>query len=148
MSRFVDVLLDTARTSSRGIVIGEPAQPVRRTWAEIHEEARSMAGGLVEGGLAPHSAVAVLAADPALIAPAIQAVWLSGGSVTMLHQPTPRTDLGEWDQDTLKVLGMIEAGLVLVGSPFDALPGVLDEQGVTYRKLTDLAGAEPLTEPV
>jgi fatty-acyl-CoA synthase len=148
MSRFVDVLLDTARTSSRGIVIGEPAQPVRRTWAEIHEEARSMAGGLVEGGLAPHSAVAVLAADPALIAPAIQAVWLSGGSVTMLHQPTPRTDLAMWAEDTLRVLSMIDSKLVLLGAPFDQLAPVLTEHGISYRLLTDIAGSTPLDEPV
>ena len=81
MSRFVDTLLETVATrgQAKGIVTGEPGAPVRRTWAEVHEEARRMAGALVEGGLAPQSAVAVLAADPVLISPAIQAVWLSGG---------------------------------------------------------------------
>lgn len=52
-----------------------------------------------------------------MIAPAVQAVWLSGGSVTMLHQPTPRTDLALWSEDTVAVLGMIGANLVLLGSP-------------------------------
>src|SRR5882757_10425427 len=148
MSRFVDVLLATARTSGKGVVLGEPAAPARRTWARVHEEAKSMAGGLVDGGLAPRSAVAVLAADPALIAPAIQAVWLSGGSVTMLHQPTPRTDLGEWSADTVRVLDMIGSTLVLLGAPFDALAPVLDEHGVGYRMLPDLLDGAPLTEIV
>src|SRR5205823_15130882 len=65
---------------------------VRRTWGEVHAEARRIAGGLVAGGFERGGAVAVLAAAPVLIAPTVQAVWLAGGSVTMLHQPTPRSE--------------------------------------------------------
>ncbi|CAM4157165.1 fatty acyl-AMP ligase [Kibdelosporangium persicum] len=150
MSRFVDALLGNAATRGqvKGITTGEPGDPVRRTWAQVHQEARKMAGALVEGGLTPQSAVAVLAADPVLIAPAIQAVWLSGGSVTMLHQPTPRTDLAVWAEDTLRVLSMIDSKLVLLGAPFDQLAPVLTEHGIPYRLLTDLVDGEPIGEPV
>ncbi|HVV23926.1 MAG TPA: fatty acyl-AMP ligase [Pseudonocardiaceae bacterium] len=148
MSRFVDMLLATAAGSTQGIVTGEPGQPRRRTWGEVNGQAREMASALVAGGLAPGSAVAVLAAEPALIAPAVQAVWLAGGSVTMLHQPTPRTDLAEWSQDTVRVLDMIESNLVLLGAPFDALAPVLDEHDVHYRMLPDLLGGEPLADVV
>src|SRR6266702_409368 len=148
MSRFVDTLVATAAVSDRGIVTGEPKAPRRQTWGEIHSQALRMAGALVAGGMAPGSAVAVLAADPALIAPAVQAVWLAGGSVTMLHQPTPRTDLGEWSADTVRVLDMIGSTLVLLGAPFDALAPVLDEHGVGYRMLPDLLDGAPLTEIV
>ncbi len=106
-----------------------------------------MAGGLVAGGVGAGTSVAVLAGEPVIIAPAVQAVWLAGGSVTMLHQPTARTDLGEWASDTLRVLAMIDAKLVLLGAPFDALAGVLDEHGVAYRKLGELDG-EPLSGAV
>ncbi|ONI77769.1 long-chain fatty acid--CoA ligase [Actinosynnema sp. ALI-1.44] len=150
MSRFVDALLGNAATRGKvkGIVTGEPGDPVRRTWEQVHHEARKMAGALVEGGLGPQSAVAVLAADPVLIAPAIQAVWLSGGSVTMLHQPTPRTDLAVWAEDTLRVLTMIDSKLVLLGAPFDQLAPVLTEHNIPYRLLTDLVDGQPLTDPV
>ncbi|WP_026360780.1 fatty acyl-AMP ligase [Amycolatopsis nigrescens] len=150
MSRFVDKLLATAAAGGqqRGMVTGEPKEPVRRTWAEVHEQARKVAGGLVSGGLAPESAVAVLAAAPALIAPTVQAVWLSGGSVTMLHQPTPRTDLAEWAEDTVRVLRMIGSNLVLLGEPFDQLAPVLTEHGIGYRLISELLEAEPLAEPV
>ncbi|HVV13810.1 fatty acyl-AMP ligase [Amycolatopsis sp.] len=150
MSRFVDTLVATAAGGGqqRGMVTGEPKEPVRRTWAEVHEQAKRLAGGLVEGGLKPGSAVAVLAAAPALIAPTVQGVWLAGGSVTMLHQPTPRTDLALWAEDTVKVLGMIESGLVLLGEPFEALAPVLTERGIAFRTITDLLDAEPLAEPV
>ncbi|MFF0147985.1 fatty-acyl-CoA synthase [Amycolatopsis sulphurea] len=150
MSRFVDTLVATAagRGQQRGMVTGEPKEPVRRTWAQVHEQAREFAGGLVSGGLEPGSAVAVLAAAPVLIAPAVQAVWLTGGSVTMLHQPTARTDLAEWAEDTLTVLGMIGAGLVLLGEPFDQLAPVLAEKGIRYRLISELTGSEPLADPV
>ncbi|KAA9157101.1 fatty acyl-AMP ligase [Amycolatopsis acidicola] len=150
MSRFVDTLVATAAGGGqqRGMVTGEPKEPVRRTWAEVHEQAKCLAGGLVEGGLKPGSAVAVLAAAPSLIAPTVQGVWLAGGSVTMLHQPTPRTDLALWAEDTVKVLGMIDSGLVLLGEPFDALAPVLEERGIAYRNITDLLDSEPLAEAV
>ncbi|MFD8499335.1 fatty acyl-AMP ligase [Amycolatopsis sp. NPDC059657] len=149
MSRFVDTLVATAagRGQQRGMVTGEPKEPVRRTWAEIHEHARRIAGGLVKSGLKPKSAVAVLAAEPALIAPTVQAVWLAGGSVTMLHQPTPRTDLAEWAEDTVKVLRMIGSETVLLGAPFDQLAPVLAEHGIGYQVIGELDG-EPLAEPV
>ncbi|WAL66582.1 fatty acyl-AMP ligase [Amycolatopsis cynarae] len=150
MSRFVDTLVATANGGGqlRGMVTGEPKEPVRRTWAEVHEQARRLAGGLVEGGLRPGSAVAVLAAAPALIAPTVQGVWLAGGSVTMLHQPTPRTDLALWAEDTVKVLRMIGSSLVVLGEPFDALAPVLTEHGIGYRLISDLLDAEPIAEPV
>ncbi|PRY46640.1 fatty acyl-AMP ligase [Umezawaea tangerina] len=151
MSAFVDTMLSTATGAggqAKGMTTGEPNNPRRRTWAEVHDQASRMAGALVEGGAEPGAAIAVLAADPAEIAPAVQAVWMAGGSTTMLHQPTARTDLAEWAEDTIKVLSMIDSKLVLLGSPFDALSGVLDEHGIGYRKMDDLAGGEPLTTPV
>lgn len=150
MSRFVDTLVATAagRGQQRGMVTGEPKEPVRRTWAEIHEQAERIAGGLVAGGLEPGKAVAVLAAAPVLIAPTVQAIWLAGGSVTMLHQPTQRTDLAEWAEDTVRVLRMIDSDLVLLGEPFDQLGPVLSEHGIAFQVITELFEAEPLAAPV
>ncbi|MDR7302656.1 fatty acyl-AMP ligase [Haloactinomyces albus] len=157
MSRFMSTLVTSADAntgaSARGITTGEPEQPRRRTWGEIHAEALTIAGALrapEEGaGVEPGAAVAILAADPALIAPTVQAVWLAGGSVTMLHQPTPRTDLEHWAQDTIRVLRMIDARLVLLGSPFEQLADVLARHAIPHRELPGLASmAEPLTEPV
>jgi len=150
MSRFVDTLVATATTrgQQRGMVTGEPKEPVRRTWAEVHEEARRIAGGLVSAGFRPGTAVGVLAAAPVLIAPTVQAVWLAGGSVTMLQQPTPRTDLAEWAEDTVRVLGMIDSDLVLLGEPFDQLAPVLEQKGIGFKLITELTGAEPLADVV
>ena len=150
MSRFVDRLLDTVRAigQRQGVVTGEPTQPVRTTWAQIHEQARQMAGALVKHGLAKHDAVAVLAAEPASIGPAVQAAWLCGASVTMLHQPTRRIDIAQWAEDTMRVLTMIDSRLVLLGAPFDQLAPVLDQHDINYLLITDLAAGEPITEIV
>ncbi|MGH4027267.1 MAG: fatty acyl-AMP ligase [Pseudonocardiaceae bacterium] len=166
MSRFVDTLLahcgaTAPSRSSRGMTTGEPADPRRVTWSDVHEQACRAAGTLMGLGsdaaaapdvhhVHPGDAVAVLAADPALIAPAVQGVWLAGGSVTMLHQPTPRSDLATWAADTVAVLGMIGAKLVLLGPPFEGLVSILDQHGIGYRMLADLGdpGTTPLAEPV
>ncbi len=150
MSRFVDTLIANALAGgrTRGMTTGEPHEPVHNTWAAIHEQAVRAAGGLVAGGVRPRGAVGVLAGAPALIAPVVQAIWLAGGSVTMLHQPTPRTDLGEWAADTVRVLRMIGSELVLLGDPFDQLAPVLAESGIRYELITDLLDREPKTEIV
>ena len=78
------------------MVTGEPHQPVRHTWGEVHERARRVAGGLAAAGVGHGDAVGVLAGLPVEIAPVAQGLWMRGASLTMLHQPTPRTDLVMW----------------------------------------------------
>ncbi|HET8684851.1 MAG TPA: long-chain-fatty-acid--CoA ligase, partial [Micromonosporaceae bacterium] len=145
MSRFVDAVVATAARSPRGMTTGEPTAPVRRSWAELHSSARRAAAGLVEAGLRPGQAVAVLGGDPAEVARVAQAIWLAGGSLTMLHPPTPRTDLAVWREDTLRVLRMIGAGLVLVGAPFEPVAPVLAQQGIAHRMIAGLDHDGPFT---
>lgn len=153
MSRFVDALVAAAEENSgdgaRGLTTGEPAEPRRRTWAEVHSEALRLAAAL-RADVRPGDSVAILAADPELIAPAVQGVWLAGGSVTMLHQPTARTELAQWAEDTLRILNMISARIVLLGPPFEQLVDVLKDNAVEYRMLAELgeASAGKLDGPV
>jgi fatty-acyl-CoA synthase len=152
MSRFLAMLLESAAHSPRGMTTGEPKDPVRHTWPQVHATARRMAA-VLRAGSADHpvlehgAAVGVLAGEPVSIAPAAQAVWLCGGSITMLHQPTARTDLVAWAEDTVSVLRMIDARLVLLGAPFDALAPVLTERGIPFRTLDGLSGGEGGFEP-
>ncbi|MCV7169532.1 AMP-binding protein, partial [Mycobacterium manitobense] len=118
MSRFTDKMYRSAHESARGMVTGEPYEPVRHTWLEVHERARRVAGGLAAAGIGPGDSVGVLAGFPVEIAPTAQGVWMRGGSLTMLHQPTPRTDLAVWAEDTMTVIGMIELKAVIVSEPF------------------------------
>ncbi|MGV9819562.1 fatty acyl-AMP ligase [Nocardia xishanensis] len=147
MSRFTDEMYATARSTSHGLVTGEPDAPLRQPWGEIHRTARRMAGGLAAAGIDHGHAVGVLAGMPVDIAPACQAIWMRGASITMLHQPTPRTDLAVWARDTETVLHMIEARAVVLGAPFEAAEPLLRERGITVVRIDQLAEG-PDTDPV
>lgn len=147
MSRFTDKMYRSAQESTRGMVTGEPYEPVRHTWAEVHERARRVAGGLAAAGIGPGDSVGVLAGFPVEIAPTAQGVWMRGGSLTMLHQPTPRTDLVVWAEDTMTVIGMIELKAVIVSEPFIVAIPVLEEKGIKVLVVSDLLAADPI-DPV
>src|SRR4029079_16621666 len=109
------------------------------------DRARAMAAALRTGrdgcpALSHGSAVGVLAGEPGAIAPLAHAAWLGRGSVTMLHQPTARTDLAAWAEDTVSVLKMIDAALVVLGPPFEPLAPVLTERGIPFRNIDALEG--------
>ncbi|MEO7125391.1 MAG: fatty acyl-AMP ligase [Nakamurella sp.] len=128
MSRFMDALVDAA-VSAKGMTTGVPHAATRTLWSDIHATARRAATVLAKAGVRPGAAVAILAAQPADVAPAAQSVWLAGGSVTMLHQPTARTDLTRYAADTLAVLKMIDARVVIVGDPFTEVAQMLSGTG-------------------
>ncbi|MFD9680470.1 fatty acyl-AMP ligase [Rhodococcus sp. NPDC059969] len=147
MSKFTEEMYATAAVTDRGLVTGEPDNAFRQTWGDIHQEARRMAGGLAEVGIDRGVAIGILAGQPVDIAPACQATWMRGASVTMLHQPTPRTDLGVWAQDTETVIDMISAKAVILGAPFDAAKPLLEERGITVVTVDELRGGTSI-DPV
>jgi fatty-acyl-CoA synthase len=144
VSRFTETMFRNARESKKGMVTGEPRQPVRHTWAEVHERARRVAGGLAAAGVGHHDAIGVLVGAPVEIAPTAQGVWMRGASLTMLHQPTPRTDLAIWAEDTTTVIGMIEAKLIIVSDPFLAAVPVLEEHGIKVLTFGQLMASDPI----
>ena len=147
MSRFTETMFANAQTSTNGMVTGEPHAPVRHTWIEVHERARRIAGGLAGAAVGHGDRVCVLAGGPVEIAPTAQALWMRGASLTMLHQPTPRTDLSVWAEDTVTVIEMIRAAVVIVSEPFMAAAPVLAGRGITVVTVAELLGAAPV-DPV
>ena len=147
MSRFTEKMYHNALNTKTGMVTGEPHAPVRHTWGEVHQKARRIAGGLAAAGVGHGDAVGVLAGAPVEIAPTAQGLWMRGASLTMLHQPTPRTDLGIWALDTATVIDMIEAKAVVVSDPFLAAVPVLEERGVKVVTIEQLLAADPI-DPV
>ncbi len=148
MSRFTEKMYRNALTTSTGMVTGEPHEPVRHTWAQVHQRARRIAGGLAAAGVAHGDAVAVLAGTPVEIAPTAQGVWMRGASLTMLHQPTPRTDLQRWAEETTAVIKMIDAKAVVVSDPFMAAAPLLSQLGMRVliiKQLLDSRAVEPVS---
>ena len=145
LSQFTETMFKNAQWSMKGMVTGEPGRPVRHTWAEVHARAARIAGGLAAGGVGYGDAVAVLAGAPVEIAPTAQGIWMRGASVTMVHQPTPRTDLQRWAEETTAVIAMISARAVVVSDPFLAAIPLLTEMGMTVLTIEDLLKAQPIS---
>ncbi|MCM6774569.1 long-chain-fatty-acid--CoA ligase [Nocardia sp. CDC159] len=138
MSRFLDALIANAQHSDGGITTGEPDAPRRRTWAGLLDTARRIAADLCSAGVAPGDAVAMLIGDPDRSVPVAEAIWLAGASVTVLQQPTARTDREMWQSNSLRVLRMIKAGLVVVGPPFLEHAEFLTANGIEVRTVDEL----------
>jgi fatty-acyl-CoA synthase len=147
VSRFTDKMFGEALTTSRGLTTGEPHSPVRHTWREVHQRARRVAGGLAAGGVGHGDAVPMLAGEPVEIAPTAQAIWMRGASLTMLHQPTPRTDLQLWADEIATVIDGIAAKAVIVSEPFTAAIPLLAELGIRVLTIGQLLDADPI-DPV
>ena len=130
--------------SPRHLTAGTVADPVRLTWREVHEQAKRMAGGLAARGIGRQGSVAVLATDAADIAPLAQAAWLSRAAVTMLQQPTPRTDLEVWLADTVRATLMIKADVVVIGEQFLGALDPLTAQGLAVCTVESLRRADPI----
>jgi fatty-acyl-CoA synthase len=144
VSRFTENMFRRAHESTKGMVTGDPHQPVRHTWLEVYQRARQVAGGLAAAGVGHGDVVGVLAGQPVEIAPTAQGLWMRGASLTMLHQPTPRTDLQSWANDTTTVIDMIEAKVVIVSDPFMAAAPVLTERGIEVLTVEQLLAFDPI----
>jgi fatty-acyl-CoA synthase len=114
------------------------------TWDEVHQQAKRMAGGLAERGIGREGSVAVLATDAADIAPLAQAAWLSRAAVTMLQQPTPRTDLEVWLADTVRATLLIKADVVVIGEQFLSALDPLASEGLVVCTVESLRRADPI----
>ena len=62
----------------------------------------------------------------------------------MLHQPTPRTDLVRWAEETTAVIDMISAKAVVVSDPFMAAAPVLSGAGMTVLTIEALLAHAPV----
>ncbi|MGH3724163.1 MAG: fatty acyl-AMP ligase [Mycobacterium sp.] len=119
-------LRDSAHVTERGLTSAPVGfdgtsrlDELRMTpWADVYRQGLCIAGALQAAGVQPGDAVAVLAGAPGEIAPLVQGIWMSGASVTMLHQPTHRSDMQVWIEDTGRALTAVGALTVVVGDPF------------------------------
>ena len=144
MSILTREILASAASSPHGLTAGTVADPIRLSWSEVHDQAKRMAGSLAAKGVGRHGSVAVLATDAADVAPLAQAIWLRGAALTMLQQPTPRTDLAVWLADTVRAILMIHADLVVVGEPFSMVRDHLLADNLAVCTVESLRGAKPI----
>jgi len=142
VSHFIRGILAAAASSPRHFTAVAGPDPIRLSWDEVHNRACRMAAGLAEKQVGQRGSVAVLAADPAEVAPLAQAIWLRRAALTMLQQPTPRIDLTVWLADTVRAIRMINADLVVLGEQFGAVRDHLTAHGVRVCDVESLCGTE------
>ena len=85
----------------------------------------------------------MLAGAPVEIAPTAQGIWMRGACLTMLHQPTPRTDLQRWAEETTAVIKMIGANAVVISDPFMPAAPLLSDLGMRVLTVEQFAGQLP-----
>ena len=144
MSILTRDILASAASSPHALIGGTITEPIRLAWSEVHYRAKRMAGGLAACGVGRRGSVAVLATDAADVAPLAQAAWLRRAALTMLQQPTPRTDLAVWLDDTVRAIRMIRADMVVVGQPFAVALDHLAHHDLPVCTIESLLGAEPI----
>ncbi|WP_159922782.1 MULTISPECIES: long-chain-fatty-acid--CoA ligase [Nocardia] len=139
MSRITELLFEQHASEVNGLWSGiESSDLAFRSWSQVRSVAGRVAGGLAEAGVGPGDSVAILAGAPGDVAVTVQAIWMRGGAFTMLHQPTPRTNLETWVADTRAVIEMLNARVVVVGAPFaEAVRGL--DIGVPFVSINELA---------
>ncbi len=75
-------------------------EPVTKSWATLHEEAKAMAARLQQRGINRGSHVAVLGPTTADLVTAFQAVWLCGATLVVLPLPMRLASLEEFTAST------------------------------------------------
>ncbi len=83
------------------------------SWAEVHEQARALAGGLQARGIAPGDHVAILGPTSRALVTAIQATWLAGATVVVLPLPMRMGSLEEFVRQTRDRIHHADVSLVL-----------------------------------
>jgi fatty-acyl-CoA synthase len=83
-----------------GSAAGDGAPAARVTWAELHDDARRMAGALQARGVAPGTHVAILGPTTRPLVTAIQASWLCGAATVMLPLPMRLGSIDEFIAQT------------------------------------------------
>ena len=99
----------------------------RVPWAELHDDACSVAAALQARGVGPGVHVALLGPTTRSLVTAIQAVWLAGGTLVCLPLPMRLGSIEEFARQTRRRIGNARASLVVVDpdlEPFLAIePG-------------------------
>lgn len=75
-------------------------QAVTLTWGQLHQTARAMAAILQSKGVQPGDHIALLGPTTRNLVTAIQAVWLAGGSVSMIPIPMRFSSVEEFASQT------------------------------------------------
>ncbi|MGM0651458.1 MAG: AMP-binding protein [Bacillota bacterium] len=113
------------------------------SWNQLHQDAKAMAAVLQEKGVKPGDHIALLGPTTRNLVTAIQAVWLAGGSVSMLPIPMRFSSVEEFANQTRSLMKHGDISLLLLDPDLAAFhetqPG--DPPVVLLNELESKAGS-------
>ncbi|MDQ1372709.1 MAG: fatty-acyl-CoA synthase [Actinomycetota bacterium] len=138
----------TSRGGTITFISGDDA-PVRVPWAQLHDEARGVAGALQARGIGPGAHVALLAPTSRALVTAIQATWLAGAVAVVLPLPMRMSSIEEFVSQTRTRVRNADATVLVIDAelaPF-VEPMAGDPPFVVLQELGMGAFDEPTIDP-
>ena len=106
--------IEAAAAGGGGVTfVSDPASP-RVPWAQLHADARAVAGELHRRGIEPGDRVALLGPTSRPLVTALQAVWLAGGVSVVLPLPYRMGALADFVVQTRRRINEASAAAVLL----------------------------------
>lgn len=125
------------------------SDPVRVSWADLHDEARSVAASIQARGVTPGDHVAILGPTSRALVTTIQAVWLAGATIVVMPIPMRMGSIEEFVAATRRRLTRADVALFAIDpdlAPFvEPQPG--DPPMVGLDELMGLALGDSFTRP-
>ena len=128
MTSLLPRLEQTAESDGALTLVGSAATDgtdERVTWAELHDDARALAGALQRRGIGPGAHVSLLGQTTRPLVTTVQATWLTGATVVALPLPMRLGSIEEFVAQTRRRILHAETDLVVVDP---ALAEFLDPQ--------------------
>jgi len=113
MTTLVD-RLERAAECDAHITFASGDTEVSVPWAQLHEEARGMAGALQARGIEPGDHVGVLAPTSRALVTAIQATWLAGATIVLLPLPMRLSSIEEFVRQTRERVRRADTDLLVL----------------------------------
>ncbi len=141
MTLLLDRLERTASETDRGVRFLCEDPPVWVSWAELHEDAKRVAGALGGRGIGVGSRVALLGPTTRDLVTTIRAIWLAGATVVVLPLPMRMSSIEAFVEQTRGRVLHADIDLLVVDeqlAPFvDEQPG--DPQRCSFAALAEEA---------
>src|SRR5215218_8829483 len=88
--------LAAAAQGDRGVAFVSGDEPLRLSWAQLHDDARARAGALAAMGAGPGRHVGILGPTTPEHVTLIQAIWLTGATLVVLPLPMRLASIDEF----------------------------------------------------
>ncbi|MBW3656281.1 MAG: acyl--CoA ligase, partial [Gemmatimonadetes bacterium] len=110
--------IEHAAKGSGSITFVTGPEPLTRSWADLHEDAKAVSAALQQRGIEHGDRVALLGPTTPELVTALQAVWLCGATLVVLPLPMRLGSIEEFTTATRARIEMAACAAVLVDPQF------------------------------